>query len=137
MRLNVSALFGLLVACQAAHSIEEYGTGLYDVFAPARFVSGLLGLTPPTGFAIANLLIALFGLWCWLARVLPRRGAWRGYAWFWALIETANGLGHLLLAAIAGGYFPGFATAPLLLGSSAALALALRRGTGEAEQVDA
>ena len=137
MLRSVSTPFGLLVASQAAHSTEEYFFRLYDLFAPARFISGLIGLTPPTGFAIANLLIVSFGVWCWLARVRPRRGAWRGYAWFWALIEAANGFGHLLLAAVAGGYFPGLGTAPLLLASSLALMVALGRGTSGGERTDA
>lgn len=111
-----ATLFLLLIASQAAHSIEEYWFRLYDVLAPARYVSDALGLPRPAGFALANLALVGFGLWCWLARVRVGRGAWRGYAWFWAVMESANGLGHLALAIAAGGYFPGLATAPLLLG---------------------
>lgn len=33
--------FLVLVLAQAAHSAEEYIFKLYDVFVPARFVSGL------------------------------------------------------------------------------------------------
>ena len=41
----------------------------------------------------------------------------------------ANGLAHIALAVIAGGYFPGLDTAPLLLGLGAWLAARLvRRG---------
>ena len=41
----------------------------------------------------------------------------------------ANGLAHIALAVIAGGYFPGLYTAPLLLGLGAWLAARLvRRG---------
>lgn len=115
MRLSLPGHFGLLIAAQAAHSIEEYWTGLYAVFTPARFVASLAGIDPGAGFIAANLALVLFGLWCWLARVRPKRGAWRAYAWFWALLESANGIGHLLLALAAGGYFPGALTAPLLL----------------------
>lgn len=127
MRLSLQGHFGLLIACQAAHSIEEYRTGLYEVFAPARLVSTSFGIEPGAGFIVANLLLNLFGLWCWLARVRPRRGAWRGLAWFWALIETGNGIGHLLLALAAGGYFPGAFTAPLLLVLGLTLVERLRR----------
>ena len=35
-------VFLFLILSQAAHSIEEYVTSLYDVFAPARFVSSLV-----------------------------------------------------------------------------------------------
>lgn len=120
-------LFGLLVAIQAVHSIEEYWFRLYDVLAPARAVSDALGVPRPAGFALTNLALVGFGLWCWLARARPERGAWRGFAWFWAVMESANGLAHGALAIAAGGYFPGLATAPLLLGFGLALAWQLRR----------
>jgi hypothetical protein len=128
IRLSVSGWFALLIAAQGAHSIEEYETRLYDAFAPARFVSDRLGLDRPIGFIIANTLLVGFGLWCWLARVRPQRGAWRGFAWFWAVLESANGTGHLLLALAAGGYFPGLLSAPLLLGLGVTLALRLKAG---------
>jgi hypothetical protein len=35
-------LFVFLVIAQAAHSVEEYVTRLFEVFTPARFVSGLV-----------------------------------------------------------------------------------------------
>ena len=34
-------MFLALILAQAGHSIEEYFTQLYDVLAPARFISGL------------------------------------------------------------------------------------------------
>ncbi len=74
----------------------------------------------------------LFGLWCWGARVRPRRRGARGLAWFWALLELANGLAHIALAGIARGYFPGLFTAPLLLGLGAWLALRLARSSNAA-----
>ena len=77
-------------------------------------------------FAAAMSLV-LLGLWCWFARVRPGRPSALGVAWFWALLEVANGGAHLVLAAMAGGYFPGLATAPLLLGLSGWLAWMLRR----------
>jgi hypothetical protein len=108
--------FGLLIASQAAHSVEEYVFRLYDVFAPARFVAGLFGSDLKAGFAVANALLVLFGAWCYLARVRPGHPSSRAYAWPWTGVEAVNGCGHLLFAARAGGYFPGAATAPLLLG---------------------
>jgi hypothetical protein len=110
--------FGLLIAAQAAHSVEEYVYRLYDAFAPARFVAGLFGRDLATGFAIANLLIVLFGLWCYVARVRRGHPSSTAYAWGWTAVEAVNGCGHLLFAAVRGGYFPGAATAPLLLGLS-------------------
>lgn len=84
-------------------------------------------MDPAAGFVIANSLLFLFGLWCWAARVRPQRRGARGLAWFWAVLELLNGFGHIGLAIAAGGYFPGLATVPLLLGFGAWLALRLSR----------
>ena len=99
--------FLLLILAQAAHSAEEYVFRLYDRFAPASFISDLSGLDRSAGFLLANLALVLFGLWCWAARVRPGRPSGRAFAWFWALLESANGIAHLLLALGASGYFPG------------------------------
>ena len=126
-RLSRSAFLALIVA-QAAHSIEEYFFRLFDVFAPARFVSGLLSSDLALGFALANLLLVSFGVWCYLARVRRDHPLGRGFAWFWAVLEFANGVGHSRLA-LSQGYFPGAATAPLLLGVSTYLAVTLARSS--------
>jgi hypothetical protein len=108
-------VFLLLVLAQAAHSFEEYVTRLYEVLTPARFVSRLISNDLSLGFLIANVALVAFGLWCW---AVPVRSGWRAarvFAWFWTLIELGNGIGHLTLALARGGYFPGLATAPLLL----------------------
>lgn len=120
-------MFALLIAAQAAHSVEEYVFRLFDVSAPARFVSGLFSIDAATGFAIANIAIVAFGLWCYLARVRTPHPRERAYAWFWACLEFANGIGHLMLAAINGGYFPGVGTAPLLIAASSYLSDSLLR----------
>jgi hypothetical protein len=121
------AAFGLLILAQAAHSVEEYAYRLFDVFAPARFVSGLFSSNIALGFALANTAIVLFGVWCYLARVRSSHPSARGYAWFWTCLEFANGIGHLLLSARRGGYFPGVGTAPLLLAGSLYLGARLLR----------
>jgi Protein of unknown function with HXXEE motif len=125
MHPSVRGLFLALILAQAAHSVEEYVYRLYDVLAPARYVSGLFGVDREIGFVVVNSALVLFGLWCWAARVSRGRG--RGLAWFWALLEIANGCAHVALAAMAGGYFPGLATAPLLIGLGLWLALSLRK----------
>jgi hypothetical protein len=124
MHPSVRNIFLALILAQAAHSVEEYVFRLYDVLAPARYVSGLFGVDRQVGFVVVNCALVSFGLWCWYAHVRLGRG--RGLAWFWALIEIANGCAHLALAAIAGGYFPGLATAPLLIGLGGWLVLRLR-----------
>jgi hypothetical protein len=122
--MSMRNLFLALILAQAAHSVEEYAFRLYDVLAPARYVSGLFGVDRQAGFVVANSALVLFGLWCWYAKVRPGRG--RGFAWFWALLEIANGCAHGALAVMAGGYFPGLATAPVLIGLGGWLALVLR-----------
>ena len=119
--------FLLLVLAQAAHSVEEYVARLYDVFAPARFVSSLVSNDLAVGFLVVNATLVAFGLWCW---AVPVRSGWRtgrGLAWFWALLELGNATGHLLLAFSRGGYFPGALTAPILLVLAAWLAVLLGR----------
>ena len=101
--------------------------GLYDVFAPARLVSGLVSDDLATGFLVVNAGLVGFGAWCYVA---PVRSGWpsaRGLVWFWVVLELGNGVGHLILAASRGGYFPGVATAPLLLATAIALAFLLWR----------
>ena len=75
------AAFLALIIAQAAHSIEEYAFRLFDVLAPARFISGLLSDDLARGFAIANV------GWCssapgvmWHACIVGfrRLGAWPG-----------------------------------------------------------
>ena len=114
--------FLLLILAQGAHSVEEYTTRLYDVFAPARLVSSLISNDLSFGFLVGNAALVAFGLWCW---AVPVRSGWRsarGLAWFWILLELGNGLGHITFAVLRGGYFPGVATAPLLLLGAAWLA---------------
>ncbi|HYD37465.1 MAG TPA: hypothetical protein VEA60_07620 [Allosphingosinicella sp.] len=108
MKWRLPHIFLALILAQAAHSVEEYVFRLYDVLAPARYVSGLFGLDRQIGFVLVNSALVLFGLWCWQARVRAGRPGWRGLAWSWALLEIANGCAHVALAIAAGGYFPGW-----------------------------
>ena len=57
--------FLFLILAQAAHSVEEYATRLYEVLAPARFVSSLVSSDLALGFFIVNAALVTFGLWCW------------------------------------------------------------------------
>lgn len=121
-----------MVGGQAAHSVEEYATRLFDVFGPARFVSGILTDDLPVGFAIVNASFVLFGLGCWALAVRPGKPAARGIAWGWVALELGNGIGHSLLALGSGGYFPGVATAPLLVATSLWLAFEMTAPAGAA-----
>ncbi|HSU14085.1 HXXEE domain-containing protein [Longimicrobium sp.] len=117
MRLEARtrAAFLALVTVQALHSAEEYAFRLYDVFPPARFVSGLVSGDPQRGFAIFNLALVAFGFGCWL---VPVRRGWPSaipLAWLWVGIEMLNGVGHPAWSLARGGYTPGVATALVLL----------------------
>lgn len=115
MEHRAQLVFLCLILSQGAHSIEEYVTKLYEVFAPARFVSSLVSQDLALGFLVVNAALVTFDLWCW---VFPVRSGWqaaRGLMRFWMILELGNGLGHSALALSRGSYFPGVATAPLLL----------------------
>jgi hypothetical protein len=125
-----TAFLWLMVA-QAAHSVEECVFRLYDVLAPARFIGGLLSDNVARGFALANAVLVLAGVFCHVAIVRPGRPAARGVAWGWSLMEFANGISHSGLALARLGYFPGVITAPALLGISGYLLSLLSRTRGE------
>jgi hypothetical protein len=123
--------FLLLILAQAAHSVEEYVARLYDVFAPATFISSLISRDPAFGFLMANAALVAFGAWCWL---VPVRGGWRSarsLVWFWAAVELANGTVHSVIALSRGAYFPGVLTAPLLLAAAVWVASLLVRSAAE------
>ena len=122
------AFLGLVVA-QAAHSLEEYSTRLYEVLAPARFVSGLVFEDRRIGFVIFNVSLAAFGLWCFLGPVWRGGRAGVALAWFWVVLELANGLAHVGWAVSAREYRPGLLTAPVLLAMALVLAWQLRRSS--------
>ena len=119
--------FLILIMVQAMHSVEEYVFKLYDVFAPARFVSGLVSDNLQTGFAVANIALVAFGIWCYLARVRPVHASARLWAWPWVVVEGGNGIGHSVIALARAEYFPGVMTAPLLLATSLYLGIRLAR----------
>jgi len=129
LTFDLRTAFLVLVLAQAAHSIEEYVFRLYDVFLPARLVSGLFSSDLRRGFAIGNILLVAWAAWCYFARVRPRHPTARTWIWFWTILEGANGTGHILFAIERGGYFPGVFTAPLLLGVSLFLVASLMKSS--------
>jgi hypothetical protein len=107
--------FFALVVVQAAHSVEEYVGRLYDVFPPARFLTGLISSDRRGGFVILNVLLVAFGLWCFFWPVRRQWASAAGFIWVWIAIEIVNGIGHPLWSIVNDGYTPGVATAPALL----------------------
>jgi hypothetical protein len=111
-----------LVVIQAFHSIEEYRGRLYDVFLPARVVSGMISMNLRQGFIIFNVTLVAFGLWCFFWPVRKRWAVASGLMWLWVGIELLNGIGHSTWSLARGGYTPGVATAPVLFGVALYLA---------------
>jgi asparagine N-glycosylation enzyme membrane subunit Stt3 len=127
MNATTSRVFLLLICTQALHSIEEYYFSLWDVLAPARFLSGLVSTDLSFGFAVVNLTIVALGLWTYVWPVRHNLSYAVHLAWFWTILEAANGIGHLTFAVASRSYFPGVYTAPLLLVLSGLLAMQLTR----------
>lgn len=118
--------FLALIVLQALHSLEEYAFRLYEVFPPARFVSGLFSSDLRRGFIVFNLGLVAFGVCCY---VWPLRRQWRvaiPLAWLWVAIELVNGIGHPAWSVIRHGYTPGVVTALALLPLALFLARQLR-----------
>jgi hypothetical protein len=132
---RIERTFLALVAVQAAHSVEEYVGRLYEVFPPARLVSGVFSQDLQRGFLIFNVALVAFGIWCFL---WPLRRHWAvapALAWFWVVIELVNGIGHPLWSLTQRAYTPGVATAPLLLVLAVVLARQLRVSSAPAAAV--
>lgn len=128
--MGKNGLFLGLAISQAAHSIEEFYFRLFDVFAPARYLSGLINENLALGFAVVNALIVALAFWTYFFRVRSAAGSATAWIWGWLLVELGNGTGHIFFAADAGAYFPGILTAPFLLVFSLALMYRLVRPVG-------
>jgi hypothetical protein len=113
--------FAILIALQAAHSIEEYIGRLWESFPPAEFVTGLISADHRRGFIVLNIALVAFGIWC---AAWPVRRRWRSariFVGFWIVIELINGVGHPLWSVMQRSYTPGVLTAPFLLATTLVL----------------
>jgi hypothetical protein len=123
-RLAASRALALATGIQAMHFAEEAATGFHERLGP---VFGLPEM-PFSFFMAFNL--AWLGIW--IVSIPGVRSAYTGAffaAWFLAIAGMFNGIGHPLLAAAAGGYFPGLLSSPFIAGASIWLWLRLRRAT--------
>jgi len=123
---RIGARFWLLALAQAAHSIEEMRAGLYDFMWEATVRLGLprMGMSAVT-FAVANM--GIIAVLLGLAPFVSGRRPWSvAVAWLVAVVEIANGAGHLTGAVIFRRYVPGAGTAPLLILGGIGLIAALR-----------
>ena len=117
---RLGALYLSLGLAQAAHSVEEMLTHLYDFF---WVISGALHRMfpwyqqfrwPADLFGAVNIVLvaALLGSWPFV----ERRDSWALYLVGAAgVIETLNGVNHIARAIALRGYVPGAITAPVLL----------------------
>ena len=124
---RVKVAFSALVLAQFAHSTEEYVGRLWESHPLARFLTGLISSDRELGFIVLNSALVAFGLWC---LVFPVRKEWpsaAGFAWFWIVLETINGIGHPAWTVLQGGYTPGVLTAPILLIIAVYLAFQLQK----------
>ncbi len=126
--MRTAHLFLTLVLLQACHSIEEFAFRLYDVFPPARFVSGLVSADRARGFLIINAILVLLGLAFYFGPVRCRWPSWRMFVWPWVVIELVNGIGHPAWSVLQRGYTPGVVTAIPLLVVAVLLAYQLAAG---------
>ncbi len=131
---RVGTLYWLLAFGQAAHSIEEMRTGLYDFFWT---MTGVFHSTFPSfpqfrwdavTFAAVNMGIITFVLGI-VPFVREGRGWALGLAAVVAVVETLNGVAHISAAIYFGDYVPGVASAPLLLILGVTLLRELGRGS--------
>ena len=123
-RRAAARVLALCVAIHAVHLTEELSADFHER------LGGLLGLPgiPLSLFVVFNLI----WLGIWIASVPGLRSARPQAffaAWFLAIAGMVNGIAHPLLAVLAGEYFPGLATSPIIGAASVWLWLRLRRAT--------
>jgi hypothetical protein len=105
----------MLVLIQGVHSVEEYFGRLWEVFQPAKFLSGLVSNNLETGFLIINIGLFIFGIWSWAVPVRKDYSIARSIIWIFIVIEMINGIGHPVWAIYEMSYVPGLVTALILL----------------------
>ena len=123
-RIAASRALALATGVQALHFAEEAATGFHERLGP---VFGL----PEMQFSYF-MAFNLAWLGIWIVSVPGVRSAHTGAlfaAWFLAIAGMFNGIGHPLLAAAAGGYFPGLVSSPFIAAASIWLWLRLRSAT--------
>lgn len=111
----VTNAFFWLITAQLIHALEEYAFELWVVFAPARYLSGLVSENVEFGYILINITIILAGYFCCF-KIIATGSNWTNFIiLFWLFFETGNGLGHIVLSGLLGYHIPGLFTSPLLL----------------------
>lgn len=99
---------------QLLHSLEEYRFELWNHLEPARFFSGLVSDNLQLGFAIINCTIVVLIFLSYFVLLRRPKANVSSMVWFWAVLETLNGMGHMWFGISSSAYFPGLYTAPFL-----------------------
>ena len=115
MKVNTANYYLLLVLVQAAHSIEEYFGHLWDVFPPAKWLTGLIASNRHDAFLAINFGLFIFGMFSWYFIVRKRQKFALVIVWFMVLLEISNGIMHIGWSIKQSNYAPGLITAPFLL----------------------
>ncbi len=127
MNQGIKRLFLMLVLAQGFHSIEEYVGRLWEVFEPARLLTGMISNDLETGFLIINIGLFVFGMACWAGPVRMNTRVAKPLLVFWSGLECFNGIGHTVWTVSSGSYTVGMLTAPLLLVLGIILAVKLAK----------
>ena len=114
MNKSIRLTFLLIALVQGMHSMEEYAGKLWEVYPPAKFVCGLVSDDHENAFIIINIILFIVLVLIWAA-TFSKSFSVRAALWFWAIMETLNGIGHSLWSLMQGSYTPGLITAPILL----------------------
>jgi len=112
--------------------MEEMSAHLYDFFwiATGR-VQDMVFFFPQFRMAAETFAILNIGFVTLILASVPflnlNHGWARKFAWFWAVVEIINGIGHLSVVIAISGYVPGAISAPLLIITGIVLIRRLRR----------
>lgn len=112
-RIRIAFLF--LVLSQGMHSVEEYFTRLWEVFAPARIVSNLISPDTEKGFLIINICLFFAGIISWILISTKNGRKFLPLVWFFIIIEFINGIGHPLWGILGWHYMPGLVSSLIIL----------------------
>ncbi|HEX8266907.1 MAG TPA: HXXEE domain-containing protein [Pyrinomonadaceae bacterium] len=115
MSYKIKVAFLMLIGLQALHSIEEFVFEFYERFPPMAFLYRDSPHLAKPAFFISNVLLVLFGVFCFFRWVQPASKSAGTILWFWITIESFNVAAHLVWAFFIRDYNPGLATVLLFL----------------------
>src|SRR5262245_51073614 len=115
MTKRINILFLLLVLAHIIHATEEYFGQLWDSYAPAIFICNLISSNPERGFLIINIVFVIISFSYWKFSLQKANVPSHSLIWFWILLQSANGIGHIAWTISKESYTPGVLSAILIL----------------------